>query len=132
MLKPAISFQGNCDEAINFYKEALGAEIICVEYLNDEPSVFGMGKSTPQNFVYYSEVSIYGSTIIMADGGKKPLEGFWMQLVFDTEEKVTAVFNKLAEGGKIVEPLSTDPYGCLMGTVNDRFGVPWNVSIYFE
>ena len=134
MLIPAIGFQGNCDDAINFYKKVLGAEVKMVNYFCDDPQGSGMDESTPPNFVLYSEISIFGVTFMMTDGAKKPLESdsFWLQLSFNTPEEVTSVFNKLAEGGTIVEALSSELYGYLMGSVTDRFGVPWNISIYFD
>ena len=132
MLIPAIGFQGNCEEAIHFYKEVLGAEVKTISCFRDAPEDSGMDASTPPNFVLYSEVSIFGVTFMMTDGMEKPLEGFWMQLAFHTPEEVTSTFNKLADGGTIVEALSAELYGHLMGSVTDRFGVPWNVSIYFE
>ena len=127
MLLPAIGFQGNCDDAINFYKEVLGAEVKTISYFRDAPSNSGMDESLPPNFVMYSEVLIFGATIVMTDGIEKPLESFWMQLSFDTAEEVTSVFNKLADGGEIVETPTPQFWASLNGYVNDRFGVHWNV-----
>ena len=127
MLIPVISFKNNCDEAINYYKEILGAEVKAINYLRDAPPEAGMDKSLPPNFIMYSEVLIRGTTFVMCDGAEKPLESFWMQLMFDTAEEVTAVFNKLADGGKIDEPLAPQFWASLNGNVNDRFGVHWNV-----
>ena len=126
MLIPAIGFQGNCDDAITYYKEILGAEIKRINYARDaDPD---MGMDLPPNFVMYSEVAIHGTTFMMSDGMEKPLESFWMLLTFDTPEEVTAIFNKLAEGGEIVEPLAPQFYASLTGDVRDRFGVLWSVS----
>ncbi|MCL2572064.1 MAG: VOC family protein [Defluviitaleaceae bacterium] len=128
MLKPAVGFQGNCDEAITYYKEVLGAEVKDVSYFRDAPADSGMDVSLPPNFVMYSEVTLYGVTFVMTDGMEKPPEGFWMQLSFDTVDEVTAVFDKLADGGKVVEALAPQFYAALTGDVVDRFGVQWNVG----
>ena len=127
MLKPVIGFRGNCEEAIAYYKEALGAEVKTISYARDIPPDADMEMSLPPNFVTYSEVLIFGLTIVMIDGVDKPLESFWLQLGFDTAEEVTTVFNKLADGGEIDEPLAPQFWATLNGNVNDRFGVHWNV-----
>ena len=127
MLIPAISFQGNCDDAITYYKETFGAEVKRINYFSEVSEVAGMDMSTPPNFVTYSEVSLFGTTFMMSDGAEKPLEGFWLQLMFDTAEEVISVFNKLADGGEVIEALAPQFWASLNGNVSDRFGVHWNV-----
>ncbi|MCL2387955.1 MAG: VOC family protein [Defluviitaleaceae bacterium] len=127
MLIPAVGFGGNCDEAISYYKEVLGAEVKTISYFRDAPTDIGMDAATPPNFVMYSEVSIYGTTFMMSDGFEKPPEGFWMQLSFDTAEEVTSIYNKLAESGEVVDALGKQFWASLNGNVKDRFGIEWNV-----
>jgi len=130
---PSISFPGNCDEAIAYYKEVLGAEVKTIVYNGDDPSDPNLD-TLPSNFVTYSEVLLFGTPIMMSDGAAKKMscENFWFTLSFDSSEEVTDVFNKLADGGEIIEDLSAEFYGQLMGSVNDRFGISWNVSINFQ
>ena len=129
MLVSTISFQGNCDEALTFYKKALGAEIKEVAYFKDAPPNSGMDESLPPNFVMHSEVHIFGTQITMTDGGLAPITGdyFSMLLSFDTAEDVTSVFNKLADGGQVVNPLDQQFWATLCGDVVDRFGVNWHI-----
>jgi len=131
---PSIRFPGNCDEAITYYKEVLGAEVKAIVYNGSDPTDPNMDKSLPPNFVTYSEVLLFGTPIMMTDGAEKKMScgNFSFTLSLDTEEEVTSVFNKLANGGEIVEALSTEFSGYLIGCVNDRFGISWTVSIYFE
>ena len=131
---PSISFPGNCDEAIRYYKEELGAEVKVVVYNGDDPADPNMDKSLPPNFVTYSEILLFGTPVMMSDGAEKKMscENFWFTLSFDTAEEVISVFDKLVDGGEIVAALSTEFYGQLMGSVRDRFGISWNVSIYFD
>jgi len=126
MLIPAIGFQGNCDEAITYYKAVLGAEVKNISYFRDAPADSGI-ENLPPNFVMYSEVTIFGTTFVMCDGMEKPPQSFWMQVMFDSAEEVTAVFNKLAAKGEIVEPLTPQFFASLSGSVNDPFGIEWNV-----
>jgi len=131
---PSIRFPGNCDEAITYYKEVLGAEVKTIIHNGNDPSDPNMDKSLLPNFVTYSEVLLFGTPVLMTDGAEKKMscDNFSFTLSLNTEEEVTDLFNKLADGGEIVEALSTEFGAYLMGSVNDRFGISWAVSVYFE
>jgi len=130
MLIPTIHFNGNCDEAIAFYKDALGAEVVVINYAKDAPLDSGMDE-LPPNFVMYSEVLIAGTKLSLTDGAETPLPfgHFSYMLNYDTAEEVTATFNKLAVGGKVEMPLEETFWASLYGSVVDRFGVNWQVMI---
>ena len=127
MLIPTISFQGRCDEAITFYKETLGAEVKEVAYYKDAPKDFVM--DVPPNFVMHSEIMICGTLIIMTDGATAPLTGdyFSLMLMFNSVEEVTAAFEKLTNGGKVITPLEQQFWATLCGDVEDRFGIHWHI-----
>jgi len=129
MFATTISFQGNCDEALNFYKDALGAQIQMVAYFKDAPSDSGMDASLPPNFVMHSEVLLFGTQIIMTDGATAPITGeyFSLMLSFDSSEEVTSAFNKLADGGEVVSALAPQFWATLCGDVKDRFGIHWHI-----
>jgi len=129
MLITTISFQGNCDEAIAFYKEVLGAEVKDVSYFRDAPPNSGMDESLPPNFVMHSEVLIFGTRITMTDGGTAPIAGnyFSLMLSLDSAEEVTSVFHKLADGGQVIEALAPQFWATLCGDVQDRFGIHWHI-----
>ena len=130
MITPCIRFQGNCDEAINFYKEALSAEIKEVNHAKDAPPDSGMESLSP-NFVMHSEVVIYGTTFSLTDGAETPMPSgnFSYMITLDTAEEVKAVFEKLSPGGKIIEPLAPVFWSELYCFVTDRFGVDWQVMV---
>ena len=133
---PSIRFPGNCDEAIAYYQTVLGAEVKEIIYNGNDPTDPNTDTALPPNFVTYSEVRLFGTPVMMTDGAKKKMscDNFSFTLSLNTEAEVISVFNKLADGGEIVEALSTEAVipGYLMGCVNDRFGISWTVSIYFD
>jgi len=131
MLIPNIHFPGNCEEAIGFYKEAFGAEVKEINYFRDAPLACGLDDSLPPNFVMNSEVMILGTLITMTDGGEKPISGenFSFLIYLDTAEEVISVFDKLADNGKVIQPLGAQFWVSIYGVVEDRFGVNWQVSM---
>ena len=130
MITPCIHFQGNCDEAINFYKDALSAEVKEINYAKDAPPGSGMDV-LPPNFVMHSEVIICGTNFSLTDGGEVPVTGECISFLisYETAEEVTAAFEKLVPGGKVVEPLAAVFWSQLYGYVTDRFGVNWQVMV---
>jgi len=133
MLIPTIHFNGNCDEAIAFYKDALGAELKVINYAKEAPPDSGMDE-LPPDFVMYSEVLICGVKMSLTDGAEKPpaIGNFSYMIEYGTAEEVTAIFNKLAVGGKVETPLNTTFWSGLYGSVVDRFGVNWQVMVTQE
>ena len=130
MIIPCIHFNGNCDEAISFYKKALGAEVRGINYAKDAPPDSGMDE-LPPDFVMHSEVIICGMNFSLTDGAEKPIAGehFSFLINYDTAEEVTAVFEKLVARGSVVEPLAPVFWSPLYGFVIDRFGVYWQVTV---
>lgn len=130
MVTPCIHFEGNCDEAIAFYKEALGAEVRAINYAKDAPPDSGMDV-LPPNFVMHSEVIICGMNFSLTDGAEVPVTGtsFSFLITYNTAEEVKMAFEKLEVNGEIVEPLATVFWSELYGYVIDRFGVNWQVMV---
>ena len=119
MLIPTIHFAGNCDEVIAFYKDAVGANVKAVHYVEDVAS----------NFVGHSEVEIFGCTVALTDGcdTAPACANHTFTVFLDSAEQVTDIFNKLADGGTVTEPLGQQFWAELCGHVTDRFGVNWHI-----
>ena len=130
MFLTTIHFPGNCDEAISFYKKVLGAEVKDIAYFKDAPKDSGMESlSLPPDFVMHSLISIHGSLVSMTDGVEtKPTgDNFTFFITEDTVDEVTAIYNKLLEGGKEIEALAPAFWASMYGIVEDRFGINWQV-----
>jgi len=129
MITPCIHFNGNCSEAIAFYKETLGAEVKEIYYAKDAPEY--NTESLPPNFVMHSEIIICGMNFSLTDGSETPLADAHISfmITYYTEDAVKAAFDNLVVGGEIVEPLAKVFWSDLYGYVIDKFGVNWQVMI---
>src|SRR5262249_4679416 len=106
LVQPYLFFNGRCDEALEFYRSALGAEVEMLSRFKDAPEP-GMTQPGMENKVMHASFRI-GETILMASDGKgngEPcFEGFSLSIVVPDEEKAASVFNALADGGKVTMP----------------------------
>lgn len=130
-IQPYLSFDGRCDEALQFYRDAIGAEIAMVMRWKDSPD---QSMTTPANAdkVMHSQFQV-GDTVVMAsdgrNGGQPEFKGFSLSLVADTEDEADRLFNALAAGGKVTMPMAKTFFSPRFGMVTDRFGVGWMVLI---
>lgn len=126
-------FDGKCEEALEFYKKALGAEVNMLMRYKESPEAPPPGCG-PQdtNKVMHATFQI-GKTIILAsDGratGKPQFEGFALSLSLPTPAEVDKAFAALADGGKVEMPLSKTFFSARFGMVEDKFGVFWMVLV---
>jgi len=130
-LLPTIYFPGTCDAAINFYKNCLNAEIQEIIYLDAAPTDYldELDQTTPEKFVSYSEVEIFGTTFVLTDGGENEMtnQNFGFTLFIDDDTEIKRIFQLLAQDGYVTEPLETQFWARLTGNVIDKFGVNWNI-----
>jgi len=133
-VKQYLFFSGRCDEAIEFYRQHLGAEVKFLIRFNESPDAVpeDMLQSGFENKVMHAELSL-GNTHIMASDGCNDVEkfsGFRIALSVPTEAETQRIFNALASaGGKVDMPLMKTFWSPLYGQVTDQFGVGWMVMM---
>ena len=125
-LNPYLHFDGDAEEALNFYKNALGGEIAMLSRYGDSPMPTD---DDWKNKLMHSRLIFDGNMIMISDsfkgmGAKK--EGN-VQLNIDVEsiDKINEVFAKMAEGGKVTMELQDTFWGARFGMLKDKFGVDW-------
>jgi PhnB protein len=134
LVQPYLSFNGACEQAIEFYKKALGAQVEMMMRFKDSPEPCPPGMLPPghENKVMHSSLRI-GQTVLMASDGcgqEKPgFNGFSLSLSLRTEAEAEQAFNALAEGGQVQMPLAKTFWSPRFGMVQDRFGVSWMVNV---
>lgn len=133
IIQAYLNFDGQCDDALAFYKSALGAEVEMLMRFKDspEPPPPGCAPVDP-NKVMHAQFRV-GETVIMAsDGrctGKSSFQGISLSLTVPTEAEAHSAFNALAAGGQVQMPLAKTFFSPKFGMVADRFGLMWMVLV---
>lgn len=134
IVQPYLFFDGRCDEALEFYRQALGAEVEMLMRLKDSPEPAGCPGASP-NKVMHASVRIGETTLMASDGrceGKPSFQGFALSLSVPTEAEADRRFAALTKGGQVQMPLSKTFFSPRFGMVTDRFGVTWMVIVPAE
>jgi PhnB protein len=123
---PYLYFAGNCAEALQFYREAIGADIRALVRFGDMPGA----QSDTRDKVMHAELAISDSTIFASDGqaAEGSRSGFAISLQAEDDADVERLFAALASGGKVSVPLMTTPFASRFGMTTDKYGTPWIVS----
>jgi PhnB protein len=131
-VQPYLFFGGRCDEAIEFYRKVLGAEVQRLARFKDAPEPQQGLPECFENKVMHASLQI-GDTVLMAsDGmcdGKANFEGFSLSITVPDEAEAERVFGALSEGGLVTMPLEKTFWAPKFGILQDRFGVGWMVSV---
>jgi len=127
-------FNGCCEEAVEFYKQTLGAEVTMLMRFQDspEPPETGMVPPGSENKVMHTSFNIGETTVMASDGqctGQTSFQGFALSLTVSDETEAERLFAALANGGQVQMPLATTFFSPRFGMVTDRFGVSWMVVV---
>ena len=125
-------FDGRCEEAINFYRQAIGAQDVMLMRFRDSPETPDQSSMPPgfEDKIMHSCFRIGDTEIMASDGfcaGKPDFQGFALSLITADVPEAEEKFNRLAEGGEVKMPLAETFFSPRFGMVTDRFGVLWNV-----
>lgn len=132
-IEPYLNFDGRCEEAIEFYKKALGAEVAMLMRVCDSPEQppGGIAAGT-ENKIMHASLRIGDATIMLSDGyckGSQTFSGITLSLTVPNEAAADRAFNALSDGGNIHMPLTKTFFSPRFGMVADRFGVPWMIIV---
>ncbi|WP_455202809.1 VOC family protein [Kaarinaea lacus] len=130
-IEPYLFFEGRCEEALEFYKNALGAEVTMLMRFKDSPDQEACPVDD-DNKIMHAAFKIGESPVMASDGhcgGNPSFQGISLSIgltdVTDAEKK----FNALADGGEVVMPLEKTFWSPSFGVVNDKFGISWMINV---
>ena len=121
-----LNFDGNCREAMAFYKDCLGGDL-ALQTVEGSP-VAGQMSAEAQKHILHAALT-KGDLVLMASDmiGSGPVKGnsIALSLNCSSEEEISTYFSKLSSGGQITDPLSEKFWGATFGTLTDKFGINW-------
>jgi PhnB protein len=120
-------FSEDARKQAEFYAKALNGEIVDIKTFADAPG----SKEEDKDRVMHLVLRVGDQTIFMADNGLQPVQhgnGMDLTLEFGTEAEARAVFERLADGGKVFIPFQRMFWGTSFGRLEDPFGVRWQIS----
>jgi PhnB protein len=133
-VEPYLFFNGRCDEAIEFYKRTLNAQVVMVMRFKDSPEPPKPGTIPPghENKVMHAGFKI-GETLVMASDGHSAaapnFQGFALSINVSTEVEADKVFAALAKGGSVMMPLAKTFFSPKFGMLTDKVGVNWWIIV---
>jgi PhnB protein len=131
-IQPYLFFDGRCEEAIEFYKKALGAKVEMLMRVKESPDPPPPGTYPPgcEEKVMHASLRIGDAMVMASDGraqGKPVFKGFALSLEAATPADADRMFGALADGGQVRMPLGETFFSPRFGMVADRFGVEWMI-----
>ena len=131
-IQPYLFFGGRCEEAIEFYRTALGAEVVMLARFNEAPEPQPGLPDCFENKVMHATLRV-GDTLLMASDGRcegpQNFEGFSLSITVPDEAEADRVFAAVSEGGLVTMPLEKTFWAPKFGMLQDKFGVGWMVSV---
>ena len=134
VINPYLCFNGNTEEAFEFYKSVFGGEFTVKVRFSEMPSEKPMPASAANQLAHVSLPIGKGNLLMGSDapeGFGPPLtigNNFSVSVSTDSEAEADKLFNGLSSGGKITMPIGKAPWGAYFGMFTDKFGISWMVS----
>jgi PhnB protein len=130
-VEPYLFFEGHCEEALEFYRRALGAEVTMLTRYKESPDP-GMYPAGAEDKVMHANLGIGRTTVMASDGlcgGHPAFQGFALSLSVSDKKEAERFFTALSEDGEVQMPLAEAFFSPLFGMVADRFGVTWMIIV---
>ncbi len=137
-VQPYLFFDGRCDEALDFYKQALGAKVEMLMRFKEAPPPSGKpgegcaGPMPDANKVMHASFKVGDATIMASDGmaqGKPEFKGVSLALTVKSDAEAQQKFKALSEGGIVQQPLIKTFFSSSFGMCADKFGVGWMITV---
>lgn len=131
-----LTFNGRCEEALEFYKKRVGAEVTTLMRWSDSPDPEMKAPPGYDNKIMHAAFKI-GDTTLMADDGmgtstKAEFGGFTLAMSAASDADTKRLFDALGDGGSVQMPLTKTFWTSSFGVLTDKFGVPWMVMTESE
>jgi PhnB protein len=130
-----LNFNGNCEQAFNFYKSVFGGEFVFFGRFDEMPQSDGYQVSEAyKNQIMHVSLPIGKSVLMGSDCGEEwsayfvQGNNFSVSVAADSKQDAEKYFNALSDGGKITMPMNNTFWGDYFGMLTDKFGINWMIS----
>jgi PhnB protein len=135
-MHPYLNFNGNAEEAFNFYREVFGGEFTAIQRYNNLPGNYPFPAEEAEKILHMSLKLPNGEMLLASDvPSYRPKaaigDNFLLVAMTESKEESDRIFGQLADGGTILMPLGDMFWGAYYGIVRDRFGISWMIE-YFK
>lgn len=131
-VQPYLFFGGRCEEAMDFYRKALGAEVVMMMRFKEAPEPQPGMPECFEDKIMHASLRIGDTLLLASDGrceGPATFDGFSLSITVADEAEADRVFAALSEGGLVTMPMEKTFWAPRFGMLQDRFGVGWMVSV---
>jgi PhnB protein len=128
-VQPYLFFDGRCEEALEFYKKAVGAKVGMLMRFGQAPDKSMLSPGS-ENKVMHAQVEIGKASVLVSDGrcqGNPSFQGFALAITAADEAEADKLFAALSEGGQVTMPMAKTFFSPRFGMLSDKFGVGWMV-----
>ena len=125
-----LNFDGRCEEALEFYKTAVGATVTSVMRFSQSPGGPPGAPTPPPDKIMHSSFEVGETTVMATDAecaGKEEFHGTSLALTATDDDAAQRMFNALSADGKIEMPMSETFFASRFGMCYDKFGVRWMI-----
>ena len=133
LIQPYLMFGGRCEEALEFYRTALGAQVDMLMRFSESPDPTPPGMLPPgfENKVMHASFRIAGNVLMASDGCEvgAQFKGFSLSIAVATEAEADRYFSALSDGGQVQMPLTKTFWSPRFGMLTDRFGIAWMINV---
>lgn len=133
-INPYLTFNGNCEEAFEFYKSVFGGDFIFIGRFKDMPSEYLVSNGIKEKIMHVS-LPVGNGTVLMGSDNSEEFghttvsgNNFSISINSDNVQETTRLYNELSSGGKIKMPLEKTFWGSYFGMFTDKFGIHWMVN----
>ena len=129
-IEPYVFFEGRCEEAIEFYRRAAGAEVVMIMRYSESPEPPTHVPPGSEQKIMHSMIKIGDSNVMMSDGrcsGQPTFQGISLAITVANKAEAERVFKGMGEGGQVVQPPIETFFSPSFGMLTDKFGIMWMV-----
>ena len=133
-VNPYLNFNGNTEEAFNFYRSVFGGEFITIQRFKDTPEADKIPEADRDKIMHIA-LPVGDGTILMATDALETMghpltvgNNFYMSVTAVSEKEADKLFSALSAGGRITIPLEKAFWGAYFGIFTDKFGIQWMIN----